>query len=805
MISAIRKLSRKGLLASLLLATGLNAMASTWVPIAVGDIQIIIPQPSIDSVQANAEQYGASGTVTLNGLGASSAAYYQLHQLVSGSWVVGSWACQDIATITANNNNITLTNLAYGQYKVRVAAEMGGSACDLASYQGGSLVTSSPVESNTFSLVNRLPVAANDSVSIAEDSTTIIDVLVNDTDVDGHTLTVSSVAAANGSAVITADSKVSYTPNNNYNGTDTINYTVGDGFGGSASAAVTVSISAVNDNPIAVNDSMPLAEDVSSTINVMLGDSDPDGDSLTLTSATVAYGQVAITADNKVSYTPVSNFNGVNVIEYSITDGHGGTASAQFTLNVTPVNDSPIAQRDTIYLNLGDSVTIDALVNDTDVDGDTLSIVKLGPVALPDPSLGAAAISSDKKSITYQSTGTSTGTDTFSYVITDASIETSGIISVVISGNMTPTVTPSTPVDAAQYSVTDSVTASATASDSDGSITQIEFRINGGLWQIDSTPPYSWDFGSHSVGAHTIEYRAKDNGNAYSNVAIRSISVIAGNTKPVISGTPSTLITVAQAYTFVPTASDIDNNPLTFSIQNKPAWADFDTTTGALTGTPQANDVGIDSNIIISVTDGTDTASLEAFDIEVATFPVIPSITSPLNNSQETVGDFIVQVTVSDEALTHDVKFSADGGAWVSDADGVTPWLYDFGSLSAGNHSIAVKVIAAAGESPEVTVNVELVLGVPEVVIDYTAETASYIVKWGAVAGASSYRIEESIDNGAWAELAAQSDTSKEFLSQPAGNYNYRVKACDAVGTCSLMSAPQNVNVGGAIGQCPAQ
>jgi large repetitive protein len=86
---------------------------------------------------------------------------------------------------------------------------------------------------------------------------------------------------------------------------------------------------------------------------------------------------------------------------------------------------------------------------------------------------------------------------------------------------------------------------------------------------------------------------------------------------PVISGTPATNVVVGQSYSFVPVASDPDGSALSFAIANLPAWASFDATTGALSGTPAAGSVGTFANIQISVSNGTNSASLPAFSITV--------------------------------------------------------------------------------------------------------------------------------------------------------------------------------------------
>ena len=121
------------------------------------------------------------------------------------------------------------------------------------------------------------------------------------------------------------------------------------------------------------------------------------------------------------------------------------------------------------------------------------------------------------------------------------------------------------------------------------------------------------------------------------------------NRAPVISGTPPTSVTQGTAYSFQPTASDPDGNPLTFSIANRPSWATFSTTTGRLQGTPTASNVGTFSNIAISVSDGTATAQLPAFSIIVSNTangaPVI-SGTPPTSVMQGTAYSF--QPTASD-------------------------------------------------------------------------------------------------------------------------------------------------------------
>jgi hypothetical protein len=89
------------------------------------------------------------------------------------------------------------------------------------------------------------------------------------------------------------------------------------------------------------------------------------------------------------------------------------------------------------------------------------------------------------------------------------------------------------------------------------------------------------------------------------------------SSEPSISGTPVTQAKVNAQYRFAPLGSDDDGDPLTYSVKNLPVWANFDATTGVLSGLPGAADVGVHSNVVLSVSDGHNTAQLQPFSIEV--------------------------------------------------------------------------------------------------------------------------------------------------------------------------------------------
>lgn len=139
-------------------------------------------------------------------------------------------------------------------------------------------------------------------------------------------------------------------------------------------------------------------------------------------------------------------------------------------------------------------------------------------------------------------------------------------------------------------------------------------NFNTGTGALTGTP------GAGNVGTSSAITISVSNGTLSASLASFTIAVQAAGSAstPTISGSPRTTATAGQAYTFTPSASDPGGATLTFSITNKPAWASFNTSTGALSGTPSAANVGSYANILITVSNGSRTASLPAFAITVA-------------------------------------------------------------------------------------------------------------------------------------------------------------------------------------------
>lgn len=186
-----------------------------------------------------------------------------------------------------------------------------------------------------YTVGNTPPVAGNDSVRTNEDTAVLVSVLANDFDADSDTLVITaSTGPAHGTITINPDKTISYTPVANYNGTDSFTYTVSDGRGGQSTATVSITVDPVNDNPVAANDQVTAAYNAPSVINVLANDSDVDGDALSFVNiSSAAHGSVIVNSDKTLTYTPTTGFYGSDSFTYTISDGHGGQATA--TVNVS--------------------------------------------------------------------------------------------------------------------------------------------------------------------------------------------------------------------------------------------------------------------------------------------------------------------------------------------------------------------------------------------------------------------------------------------------------------------------------------
>lgn len=292
----------------------------------------------------------------------------------------------------------------------------------------------------TVNPVNDVPVANNDSFNVRENEilniSTTQTLLNNDVDVDGDVLSVSTTPITNvnnGVLILNSNGTFTYTPTSNFDGTDTFTYQVTDSKGATSQADVIITvINTVTPNvsPVAVNDSYTINEGDSLSItnvagnHLLINDSDFENNALTVNTTpinNVNNGSLVLGNDGSFTYIPSVNFNGTDTFTYEINDGFGGTSQATATITINAINDVPIAIADAYILNEDSVLTkqisdVDNLLsNDSDIDGDTLSV---NPVPISSVANGSLSLNSDG-SFSYTPDADYFGADGFIYEISD--------------------------------------------------------------------------------------------------------------------------------------------------------------------------------------------------------------------------------------------------------------------------------------------------------------------------------------------------------------------------------------------------
>ena len=227
---------------------------------------------------------------------------------------------------------------------------------------------------------NGIPTVFSGAFSLSED--TPLTATLSGSDPESAPLTfILDQNVTHGTLILSSTGEFTYTPNTNYNGSDSFTFHVSDGVNDSPISTGTLSVVAVNDTPSSVNDIVSGTEDISLTISPLLNDTDVDGDALTLQSiGTALHGMVSLSG-NTITYIPNGNYCGVDTLNYTISDG---TLFATGTSNIalSCVNDAPTANDDAINATEDMSLFIPVLSNDTEVDtGDTLTVLITTPLA----------------------------------------------------------------------------------------------------------------------------------------------------------------------------------------------------------------------------------------------------------------------------------------------------------------------------------------------------------------------------------------------------------------------------------------
>jgi hypothetical protein len=513
---------------------------------------------------------------------------------------------------------------------------------------------------------------------------------------------------------------------------------------------------------------------------------DADGDPLTFTIANKpSWASFSMTTGRLSGRPGTANVGTFADIVITVSDGRANASLPAFTMTVTaPTNNPPtISGVPPGSVTLGGSYSFTPTASDPDGNTLNFSIQNKPAWATFSPSDGSL-------------TGTPTATGTFLSIIISVSDGQASaslpaftiVVDSTPSPNRAPTISGTPPTS---VTTGNAYTFAPNAGDPDGDTLTFSIQNKPG-WatftalngRLTGTPTAAGTFSNIRISV--------SDGQASASLAAFAITVNAANRAPTISGTPPASVTVGSPYTFTPTASDPDGNTLTFSIQNKPAWATFTASSGGLAGTPTA--AGTFSNIRISVSDGQASASLPTFAITVtAQTPTNrpPTISGTPTTSLNFGMPYSFTPTASDpdgDTLTFDISNKPSWAAF-SNANGRlsgTPDAADVGTYS--NIMIRVSDGSATASLPAFTITVN------------QAANGSASVSWDAptentngspltdLAGFRIYYGTSSNNLSQTAQVSNPTVTTFVVNNLSAGTWFFGVKAYNAAGAESDFS-----------------
>ncbi len=614
----------------------------------------------------------------------------QQDKSVSGT-LTGSDAEADSLTfsIVANGGKgiATITNLATGVFTYVPKVGAYGKDAFIFKANDGTNDSSAATVSVDIQKVNQAPVANTQNITLAED--TSFSGRLSGSDTDGDALTYSIVTnGSKGTAVLkdAANGSFIYTPLKNANGTDSFVVKANDGTLDSAAVAVNVNIAPINDAPVAK--SSPVSVDEDSPFSGRLQATDVDGDQLTFALASQpANGGVLLNADGSFTYTPKADFNGSDSFSYKVSDGTL-ESSATATVTVNPVNDAPVAQDDTAETEVDQAIAIDVLLNDSDVDGDILTINKVTGAAH-----GTAVVNGTQ--ILYTPAVGFIGSDSLNYTVSDGQLSSTAMV------NMT--VTPP------KYLITMSW-----AYDAAAPVNGFRLYYNGAAI-CETADPAARQMSCKipvSNEAKTFSLTALDASGGESAIS-NTLTYDPAMWNHAPTAQDASLQTQEDVVlSAVLPAVDADGDTLTYTLRSngtKGVAAITDLASGAFTYTPQVDVSGTDS-FTFTVSDGKKDSAIATVNITITPINDAPvAVTKAITVAEDGfVNSSLIGTDVDGDVLTYSIATNGSKGiATITDAANGAFTYVPQGNVN-GADSFTFKVNDGTLDSAAVTVNVNI-------------------------------------------------------------------------------------------------
>jgi hypothetical protein len=489
-----------------------------------------------------------------------------------------------------------LPNLTY-----RPTANANGADSFTYRASDGSLNSSTVTVNILISPVNDAPLANSTSLTTNED--TNLAFVLSASDPEGSALTYTILSAPAKGTLTGTPPNLTYRPAANVSGSDSLTFKVSDGDLESGTATVSVSITAVNDAPVANSGSATTAEDT--PVPATLWASDVEGSSLTYSIVTPpTKGTLSGTPPNLV-YTPAPNANGTDAFVFRVNDGTANSANANFSILITAVNDAPVANAASLTTSVNNATAV--TLSGADVDGDPLTYT-----ILSQPTKGTLA--GTAPNLTYTPGTGITGSDSFTFKVNDGTVD-SGTATVnlsIVVGNAVPTAL------AQSVTATEDTAKTITLAGTDPEGSPLTYAVVNQPTKgtLSGTPPnLTYTPQLNYSGADSFTFRVND-GAANSANATVTINVTAVNDAPV--ATPRSVSTPRNnSVAVVLAGTDVEGSALTFAVATQPANGTLSGTPPNLTYTPANGFAGSDS-FTFWVNDGTANSTHATVSITVA-------------------------------------------------------------------------------------------------------------------------------------------------------------------------------------------
>jgi VCBS repeat-containing protein len=598
---------------------------------------------------------------------------------------------------------------------------------DTFTYQAsdGFFVSSTVTVTITVNDINIAPAAAADDYSVDEDDVLTVNaadgLLANDDDPDGDSLTIVVTSdVAHGTLDMQNDGSFTYTPDANFNGTDTFTYRLNDGTADSNTALGTIIVNSINDLPSTMTDDYSVPVDGSLTIDaasgVLANDSDTDGDTLNSTLMTTSNGTLSLQSDGSFTYTPVAAFHGTDSFTYTASDGSGESTETTVTIAVNTVANTTA---DSYSVGEDAMLMIDAaagvLDNDSDIDNDPLTAA-----IVTDPANGAVMMNEDG-SFDYQPDNNFSGTDTFTYVANDGfGDSTETLVTITVDpANDAPVADDdeyTTPVGQALM-VNASLGVLANDGDVDGDSLTVALQSSpaNGSVALSGDGSFTYTPNGSFRGTDTFTYVAND-GTVNSNeatvtITVNSAAVAADDSYSVDE---DTTLNIDAANGVLDNDNNVDGDALTVTVVSPPMngqlMANAD---GSFSYTPNSDFVGTDSFayvandgtvdsaaaiVTITVNSANDApqAAADQYSVDAESSIVVNANDGVLANDSDAEGDSITASLVNG-TIRGSLEFNADGSFTYtpnSSFSGSDTFVYEVsdGSLTSTTATVTITV-----------------------------------------------------------------------------------------------------------------